>query len=77
MHVPWRGRTMHLPNEHPPWPLHRAELLGLDEELVAAARLSQVRGEPVSVLYSPGVPVRFRAPVVVRPRSVTPQPERQ
>lgn len=77
MHVPWRGRTMHLPDDHPPWPLHRAELLDLDDELIAAAGLPQVRGAPVSVLYSPSVPVRFGAPVVVRPRSVTPQPERQ
>ena len=75
MHVPWHGRTLHLPNDHPPWPLHRAELLELDDELVAAAGLPQMRGAPVSVLYSPGVQVRFGAPSPVRPRSGTPQPE--
>lgn len=58
-----RGRhTVRWPNEHPPWPLHRAELLRLDEDLVATAGLPEVsRKPPVSVLYSPGLPVRFGA----------------
>lgn len=56
------GRTRYLPNIHPRWPLHRAELLHLDEELVAAAGV-RVDGPPVSVLYSPGVPVRFGRPL--------------
>ncbi|MCF3171556.1 DUF2071 domain-containing protein [Streptomyces violaceoruber] len=53
------GRTAYLPNAHPQWPLHRAELLEWDEDLVAAGGLPAPAGEPVSVLYSPGVPVRF------------------
>jgi uncharacterized protein YqjF (DUF2071 family) len=53
---------VHLPNEHPRWPLHRAELLELDDELVTAAGLPAPAGPPVSVLYSPGVPVTFGAP---------------
>ncbi len=39
--------------------LHRASLLECDEDLVTAAGLPRPAGEPVSVLYSPGVPVRF------------------
>jgi uncharacterized protein YqjF (DUF2071 family) len=56
------GRTRYLPNWHPAWPLHRAELLHLSEDLVAAADVP-VEGAPVSVLYSPGVPVRFGPPI--------------
>lgn len=76
MHVAWHGRTVHLPNDHPPWPLHRAELLELDDELVTAAGLAPMPGAPVSVLYSPGVPVRFGAPSVVRPRPGAPRARR-
>ncbi|MEU0970513.1 DUF2071 domain-containing protein [Streptomyces sp. NPDC005917] len=66
LHVTWHGRTAHLPNEHAPWPLHRAELLALDDELVAAAGLPAPPGPPVSVLYSPGVKVRFGRPAPLR-----------
>jgi uncharacterized protein len=62
LHVRWHGRTLHLPNEHRPWPLHRAELLDLDDTLVRAAGLPQPPGPPVSVLYSPGTEVRFGRP---------------
>ncbi|OON72109.1 YqjF family protein [Streptomyces tsukubensis] len=58
-----RPRPLYLPNAHPRWPLHRADLVECDENLVAAAGLPGPLGEPVSVLYSPGVPVRFGAPV--------------
>ena len=37
LHTRAWGRTLHLPNEHPRWPLYRAELLELDDELIAAA----------------------------------------
>ncbi|MDG4818892.1 DUF2071 domain-containing protein [Micromonospora sp. WMMD956] len=66
LHTRAYGRTLHLPNWHPRWPLHRAELLSLDDELVAAAGLPAPAGEPVSVLYSPGVPVVFGLPAVAR-----------
>ncbi|WP_078959473.1 YqjF family protein [Streptomyces erythrochromogenes] len=62
MHSDFGGRLLYLPNSHPRWPLHRAELLGCDENLVAAAGLRPPAGPPVSVLYSPGVPVRFTRP---------------
>ncbi|KJK52035.1 hypothetical protein UK23_04665 [Lentzea aerocolonigenes] len=63
LHVAWHGRTIYLPNDHPEWPLHEAELLELDDDLVAASGLEAPSGPPVSVLFSPGVPVRFGVPV--------------
>jgi uncharacterized protein YqjF (DUF2071 family) len=65
LHTRAWGRTLHLPNEHPRWPLHRATLLSLDDDLVTAAGLPAPAGPPVSVLYSPGVPVVFGRPSVV------------
>ncbi|MFD3610717.1 YqjF family protein [Streptomyces atroolivaceus] len=62
MHSTFYGRPMYLPNAHPRWPLHRAQLIECDESLVAAAGLPAPAGEPLSVLYSPGVPVRFGRP---------------
>ena len=58
LHTRAFGATRHLSNSHPAWPLHDAELTGLDDGLVAAAGLS-VEGPPTSVLYAPSVPVRF------------------
>ncbi len=65
LHFRWNGRTLYLPNDHPPWPLHEAELLELDAGAVAAAGLGDPAGPPVSVLHSPGVPVRFGVPAAV------------
>ncbi|MFN7149238.1 MAG: YqjF family protein, partial [Microthrixaceae bacterium] len=48
--------------DHPPWPLHRAELVHLDEDLVVAAGLPTPSGDPL-VLWSPGVEVRIGRPV--------------
>jgi uncharacterized protein len=63
LHSTWHaGRPMYLPNEHPQWRLHQARLLSLDENLVAAAGLPAPAGDPVSVLYSPGLAVRFGKP---------------
>jgi uncharacterized protein len=62
LHTRAWGRTIHLPNEHPRWPLHRATLLTLDDTLLPAAGLPAPTGPPTSVLYSPGVPVIFGTP---------------
>jgi uncharacterized protein YqjF (DUF2071 family) len=63
LHATWHGgKTIYLPNEHPRWSLYRARLLDLDENLVRAAGLPAPAGDPVSVLYSPGLPVRFGRP---------------
>ncbi|MGW1817479.1 YqjF family protein [Streptomyces sp. NPDC002125] len=63
LHSTLHGRPVFLPNAHPRWPLHRATLLECDEDLVTAAGLPAPVGEPQSVLYSPGVAVRFGCPV--------------
>jgi len=62
LHNVRRGRPIYQPNEHPRWPLHRAELRHCEQDLLAAAGLpplAELAAPPVSVLYSPGVPVRF------------------
>lgn len=56
-------RTLYLPNKHPRWSLHRAKVLDLRENLVAATGLPAPIRPPDSVLYSPGVPVTFGAPL--------------
>jgi uncharacterized protein YqjF (DUF2071 family) len=47
---------------HDPWPLHTAELLGLEDNLVAATGLATPTRPPASVLYSPGVRGRIGLP---------------
>jgi uncharacterized protein YqjF (DUF2071 family) len=49
------GRTVYAAVEHGPWPLHAADLIHYDTDLLAAAGLPGVSGPPVSVLFSPGV----------------------
>ena len=46
---------------HQRWPLHRAELLRYDDELIPAAGLPQPTGDPI-VQYSPGVDVSVSVP---------------
>lgn len=67
LHLRWRGRTLYLPNEHDEWPLRRARLPVLKENVVTTAGISRPSGPPVSVLYSPGVTVRFGLPSVASP----------
>jgi uncharacterized protein YqjF (DUF2071 family) len=62
MHNAFFGRASYLPNHHPRWPLHRAELVVCEENLVTSAGLPAPHDAPVSVLYSPGVPVRLGSP---------------
>lgn len=57
------GRTRFVPNTHPTWELRAAELLRLDDELVAAAGLPGVVDRPPdSVRFSTGVVTRFGLP---------------
>jgi uncharacterized protein YqjF (DUF2071 family) len=61
------GRTLYARNTHEPWPLVDAELLHLDDELLAAAGFpSLARRAPDSVLATPfghpGVTTEFAAP---------------
>ena len=59
LHLRGRTGTAYWPNEHAEWPLHRAELVEIDDDLVAATGLPGPLGSPTSVLWSPGVRVRF------------------
>jgi len=49
------------PVDHPVWPLHRAELVHLDDSLIEAAGLPAPAGDP-HVMWSPGVDVRVGLP---------------
>ena len=61
LHTRFRGRTLYVPNTHTPWPLYRAQLTQLEDQLVAAAGIN-VAGPPESVLFSPGVRTQFGRP---------------
>ncbi len=67
LHRPGRHGPVYWPNEHGEWPLHRADLLDLDESLLTAAGLDPATRLPDSVLFSPGVAARFGPPLPVRP----------
>ncbi len=73
LHTRFGGRTLYVPNHHGPWPLRSAELVELDDTLVAAAGLPTLAGRPPdSVLYSDGVRTVFGLPYDARrPRSDT------
>ncbi|MDI3242185.1 DUF2071 domain-containing protein [Arthrobacter sp. AL05] len=64
LHTRFRGRTLYVPNTHVAWPLFRAQLTQLEDQLVAAAGI-HVAGAPESVLYSPGVRTQFGRPRVL------------
>ena len=63
-HTRKAGRTWWVPNAHDPFALHHADVLELDDELVAAAGITPA-GERLRALYSPGVRTRFGRPSVV------------
>jgi uncharacterized protein YqjF (DUF2071 family) len=59
------GRLVAVDVEHPPWPLHRAQLVELRQDLLAAAGLPPPGGQP-ALHASPGVRVRIGWPRMVR-----------
>ncbi|THG33609.1 DUF2071 domain-containing protein [Naasia lichenicola] len=62
-HQSHRGRTWFGANQHEPWPLQRAELVHLDDQLLAAAGFPDLAERaPDSALFSPGVRTTFSAP---------------
>jgi uncharacterized protein len=66
LHVAHLGRTWFMPNTHEPWPLRPAELVALDDGLLASVGLGGLAERaPDHVAYSPGVRVRFGMPMVV------------
>ncbi|CAN5653539.1 YqjF family protein [soil metagenome] len=63
LHTRVLGQTVWIPNTHGPWPLHRARVVSVRDELVAAAGLgATASAEPDSVLFSPGVRTVFGLP---------------
>ena len=70
LHVARLGRTWYIPNAHPPWPLRTAQLLSLDDRLVAAAGLGTLADRhPDHVAFSDGVSVKFALPTAAaKPR---------
>ena len=64
LHTSVAGRSLWVPNTHGPWPLRRAEVLELDDDLVAAAGLGSFARTtpPTSVLFSEGVRTTFGFP---------------
>ncbi|UFU06743.1 YqjF family protein [Ruania halotolerans] len=67
LHEHWYGTTLRVPIDHPPWPLHRAELEAWhDDGLLAACGLPPLPEPPESVLYASGTTVRFGIPAPVR-----------
>lgn len=57
----WHGRLVYAPVDHGRWPLHRAELLELEDELMTAGGFSPPIGDPV-VHWTPGTKVRIGRP---------------
>ena len=70
LHVRWWGRTLYVPNRHEVWPLHDAEVLELDDGLVASVGLPDLAARPPDhVAFSPGVRTEFGFPAdATRPR---------
>ena len=64
-HTRKAGRTWWMPNEHGPWPLRSAEIVELDDDLMAAAEVP-VSGDRLPALFSPGVQARFGRPSLVK-----------
>ena len=54
--------TTWVPIKHPAFPLHRARLKRADHSLLTSAGLPAPRGEPMGVLWSPGVGARIGWP---------------
>lgn len=63
LHSTLLGRTVWIPNWHPRWKLHAADLLSLDEDLSAGAGLALAGRPPdVPTRYAPGVQTVFGLP---------------
>ena len=64
-HTRKAGRTWWVPNDHGPWPLHAADVVELDDDLLEAGGVT-VAGDRLRALYSPGVHARFGRPSRVK-----------
>jgi uncharacterized protein len=67
LHVRWWGRTLYVPNSHGPWPLQDAEVLDLDDGLMASVGLPGLASRaPDHVAFSAGVHTEFGLPGAAR-----------
>ena len=64
LHTRVAGRTIWVPNEHDAWPLRAAELVDLQDDLVAGVGVP-VAGDMMRPLFSPGVRTVFGLPRAV------------
>jgi uncharacterized protein YqjF (DUF2071 family) len=72
LHVRWWGRTTYIPNRHGRWPLREAEVVTLEDDLLASVGLGELAGRtPDHVAFSEGVHTEFGLPIV---RSGTSRP---
>src|SRR3954462_10993541 len=63
LHVRWWGRTSYIPNRHEPRPGHDAEVLRLDDDLLASVWMPVLAARPSDrVAFSPGVRTDFGLP---------------
>lgn len=63
LHTHRARRTWYLPNHHPPWPLHTAELVTFDDHgVLASVGLPTFTRPPDHIAYTPGVPAEFGLP---------------
>ncbi len=64
LHSRLAGRTVYIPNQHAPWPLHRARVTSLSGTLLEDAGFGDLlQREPDHVAFSPGVHTEFGFPV--------------
>ncbi len=63
LHVRWWGRTLYVPNRHEAWAVREAELVALDDELLASVGLGELAARrPDHVAFSHGVYTEFGLP---------------
>lgn len=65
-HTRKAGRTWWIPMEHETWPFRAADIVELDDQLVAASMVRPA-GQTLRALFSPGLRARFGLPSVVGP----------
>ncbi|MGJ0118927.1 YqjF family protein [Williamsia sp. MIQD14] len=63
-HTRVAGHTWWVPNEHEAWPLHAADVVELDDDLLGASGVMPA-GDRLRALWSPGVRTRFGRPSLV------------
>ncbi len=66
LHTQVLGRTLYVPNTHPAWPIHDAEVLDLHADLSEWGLADLTLRSPDHVAFSPGVHTDFGLPVDAR-----------